>query len=60
MWNIITIVLCVAALIFNLYSWYIYRNMTSTEVLKKEGWNSYYLIATFLILIVLLRRIGKL
>jgi uncharacterized membrane-anchored protein len=60
MWNIITIVICTLALIFNFYLWYDYKNKIVRETREKEGWNKYYLVSTLLILIVLLRRIGKL
>ena len=59
MWNIITIIICAVALFFNLYLWYIYRSKTVKEVREKEGWDSFHLISTFLIIIVLLTRIGK-
>jgi len=59
MWNIITIIICIFALAFNSYLWYIYRNETNIEMREKEGWNSFHLISTFLIIIVLLTRIGK-
>lgn len=60
MWNIITIVICILALGINFYLWYGYNNKTLREPRDKEGWNKYYLVSTLLILIVLLRRIGKL
>jgi len=58
MWNIITIIICVVSLFFNLYLWYIYRSKTVKEVREKEGWDSFHVISTFLIIIVLLTRIG--
>ena len=60
MWDIITITICALALIFNLYLWHTYMNKADKEVREKEGWNSFYLISTFLIIMVLLIRIGKL
>jgi hypothetical protein len=59
MWNTITITICVIALIFNSYLWYIYRYKNEKETREKEGWNSFYLISNLLIIIVLLMRIGK-
>ncbi len=59
MWNTITIIICVIALIFNTYFWYTYRNKSEKEIREKEGWNSFYLISNLLIIIVLLMRIGK-
>lgn len=59
MWNTITIIICAAALIFNSYLWYTYRNKSEKEIREKEGWNSFYLISNLLIIIVLLMRIGK-
>ena len=60
MWNIIIIVFCGGALLFNSYLWIKYRNKTDKKNQKKEGWNQYYFMTTLLLLTVLLNRIGKL
>lgn len=59
MWNIITIIFGTSVLIFNLYSWLYYFKKTDRKAREKEGWSAFYLISTFLIIIVLLSRIGK-
>lgn len=59
MWNIITIIFGASVLIFNLHSWFYYFKKTDRKTREKEGWNAFYLISTFLIIIVLLSRIGK-
>nr|WP_315220810.1 hypothetical protein [uncultured Flavobacterium sp.] len=55
-WNNITIGLYVIALLFNGYSWYKYRNNTSENQRKKEGWSNYYMISSIFILTLLLRK----
>ena len=57
---IFTIVLCAIALVINSMSWFFYRKKTDEESREKEGWNSFYLVSSFLILIVLISRIEKL
>ncbi|QHI36971.1 hypothetical protein IMCC3317_23420 [Kordia antarctica] len=59
MWNTITIIICALALVFNSYGWINYSKTTSKEKRKAEGWNSFYLIATFLIIVVLITRVEK-
>lgn len=59
MWNTITIIMCVFALAFNSYGWMNYSKTTNKEKKKTEGWNSFYLVATFLIIIVLIARVEK-
>ena len=59
-WNIFTIVLCAIALVINSMGWFFYRKKTDEESIEKEGWNSFYLVSSFLILIVLISRIEKL
>ena len=59
-WNIFTIVLCAIALVINSMSWFFYRKKTDEESREKEGWNRFYLVSSFLILIVLISRIEKL
>jgi len=59
MWNIITIIMSTTALVWNLYMWLKYRSNTNKQEREKEGWNSFFLISTFLIISVLLSRIGK-
>ena len=60
MWNIFIIVICVIAFVFNSYLWFVFRKENDKEIRGKQGWNGFYLISTFLILIVLMTRIGKL
>jgi len=60
MWNIFTIIFCVIALIANLIGWYNYRKKAAPDIRQKEGWNSFYIVSTILIIVVLLSRIGKL
>lgn len=58
-WNIVSIIICILALVFNSIGWIYYRKNTDEETKEKEGWNSFYLVSTFLIIIVLLSRIEK-
>jgi hypothetical protein len=60
MWNIIVIIFCVVALLFNSFLWFKYRKNTDRKIQKKEGWNNYYFMTLLLLLTVLLNRIGKL
>jgi hypothetical protein len=60
MWNIIVIILCVVALVFNSFLWLNYRKNTDRKIQKKDGWNRYYFMTSLLLLTVLLNRIGKL
>ena len=59
-WNIFTIVLCAIALVINSMSWFFFILFIDEESIEKEGWNSFYLVSSFLILIVLISRIEKL
>lgn len=60
MWNILTILFCVIALIFNSFGWFNYRKKADPDIRQKEGWNSFYIVSTILIIVVLLSRIDKL
>ncbi len=60
MWNIVITIICVVALLFNSYLWNIYLKRTTKENREKDGWNSYYVMTTILLVIVLLTRISKL
>jgi len=60
MWNILTIIFCVSALIFNSIRWFNYRKRAAPDIRQKEGWNSFYIVSTILIIVVLLSRIDKL
>ncbi|HET8858887.1 hypothetical protein [Marivirga sp.] len=59
MWNIITVIFCAMALLFNSYLWYKHRQKATKEEMKKQGWNAFHMISTLLIVVVLLQRIGK-
>lgn len=60
MWNIVITIICVVALLFNSYLWNNYLKRTTKENREKDGWNSYYVMTTILLVIVLLTRISKL
>jgi heme/copper-type cytochrome/quinol oxidase subunit 2 len=60
MWNIIVIIFCVVALLFNSFLWLKYRKNTDRKIQKKDGWNNYFFMTLLLLLTVLLNRIGKL
>jgi hypothetical protein len=59
-WNIITICFCTLALLFNAYLWINYIKKTTKKKQNSDGWNSFHLVSTFLILLVLLNRIAQL
>ncbi|XDZ54619.1 hypothetical protein FlaCF_1667 [Flavobacterium tructae] len=58
MWSNILISIYVLILIFNGYLWYKYNKSASKDQKKKEGWNSYYTIATIFILVLLLQKLN--
>ena len=57
--NYIYISICIIALLFNTYLWLMYRKNSDEEKREKEGWNSYYFVATLLLAIVLLNLLNK-
>ena len=59
-WDIITICFCMLALLSNSYLWINYIKTTTKKKQNSEGWNSFHLVSTFLILVVLLNRMAQL
>lgn len=57
-WNNVIIGVYVFALLINGYSWFKYNKNASKEQKKKEGWVSYYRLATIFVLILLFKKMG--
>ena len=56
-WNNMIIGFCLFALLVNSYFWFNYNKKVTKTQKNKDGWSSFYLVSTFLILIVLFDRL---